>query len=82
MAGVISPSMWVFELRDPMHGATAYCSLNEGLGKVLRYGAYGADVIDRLTWMSKVLGPALQKGRPRGEISRLRNDSRANVADG
>ena len=61
MAGVISPSMWVFELRDPVHGATAYCSLNEGLGKVLRYGAYGAEVIDRLTWMSKVLGPALQK---------------------
>ncbi len=40
---------------------TAYCSLNEGLGKVLRYGAFGAEVIDRLIWMSDVLGPALQK---------------------
>ena len=61
MAGVISPSMWVFELRDPEHGGTAYCSLNEGLGKVLRYGAYGPEVIDRLRWISAVLGPLLQK---------------------
>ena len=61
MAGVVSPSMWMFELRDPVHGGTAYCSLNEGLGKVLRYGAYGPEVIERLTWMSAVLGPMLQK---------------------
>ncbi len=40
MAGVISPSMWVFELEDPATGGRAWCSLNEGLGKVLRYGAY------------------------------------------
>ncbi|GAA2853217.1 hypothetical protein GCM10020220_048130 [Nonomuraea rubra] len=39
MAGVVSPSMWLFEVRDDEHGGTAYCSLNEGLGKVLRYGA-------------------------------------------
>lgn len=61
MAGVVSPSMWVFELRDPVHGNTSWCSLNEGLGKVLRYGAYEQSVIDRLGWMSHVLGPALQQ---------------------
>jgi hypothetical protein len=60
MAGVVTPSMWVFELRDEVHGATSWCSLNEGLGKVLRYGAYGPEVIDRLRWMSRVLGPLLQ----------------------
>jgi hypothetical protein len=60
MAGIISPSMWVFELEDPEHGGRAYCSLNEGLGKVLRYGAYGPEVIERLHWMSAVLGPLLQ----------------------
>jgi hypothetical protein len=60
MAGVLSPSMWVFVLADEATGRTAYCSLNEGLGKVLRYGAYGAEVIDRLQWMSGVLGPVLQ----------------------
>ena len=59
MAGIISPSMWVFELEDPEHGGRAYCSLNEGLGKVLRYGAYGPEVIDRLRWMSAILGPLL-----------------------
>jgi hypothetical protein len=60
MAGVVTPSMWVFELRDEVHGSTSWCSLNEGLGKVLRYGAYGPEVIDRLRWMSRVLGPLLQ----------------------
>jgi hypothetical protein len=60
MAGVISPSMWVFELHDPVNGATAYCPLNEGLGKVLRYGAYSPDVVERLHWMNAALGPALR----------------------
>jgi hypothetical protein len=60
MAGVISPSMWLFELADRETGARAFCSLNEGLGKVLRYGAYSSEVIDRLRWMTEVLGPALR----------------------
>ena len=60
MAGVVTPSMWLFELRDPVHGNSAWCSLNEGLGKVLRYGAYGPEVVDRLRWMTQVLGPLLQ----------------------
>ena len=61
MAGLVSPSMWMYKLRDEASGGVAYCSLNEGLGKVLRYGAYSDEVIDRLRWMSAVLGPALQK---------------------
>ena len=60
MAGVVSPSMWVFELHDEVHGTTSWCSLNEGLGKVLRYGAYGDEVVARLRWMTDVLGPILQ----------------------
>ncbi len=60
MAGVVSPSMWMFVLEDPADGRRAYCSLNEGLGKVLRYGAFSAEVIDRLRWMTAVLGPLLQ----------------------
>ena len=59
MAGVISPSMWVFVLQDPETGRRSYCSLNEGLGKVLRYGAFSPDVLERLSWMSSVLGPLL-----------------------
>ncbi len=59
MAGVISPSMWLFVLADPATGQRSYCSLNEGLGKVLRYGAFSPDVLERLAWMSGVLGPLL-----------------------
>ncbi|MGI9156701.1 MAG: DUF1116 domain-containing protein [Marmoricola sp.] len=61
MAGVVSPSMWMFVLEDPTSGRRTYCSLNEGLGKVLRYGAYGPEVLDRLRWMSAVLGPVLKQ---------------------
>lgn len=59
MAGIISPSMPVFVVEDREHGIRAYCTMNEGLGKVLRYGAYGPDVIERLQWMEAVLYPAL-----------------------
>jgi hypothetical protein len=61
MAGVVSPSMWVFVLEDAATGERTYCSLNEGLGKVLRYGAYSPEVLERLRWMSGVLGPVLQR---------------------
>ncbi len=60
MAGVVSSSMYVFVMKNTVHGNTAYCTLNEGLGKVLRFGAYSPDVIKKLKWMESVLGPALQ----------------------
>ncbi len=69
MAGVVSPSMWLFELRDEANDGTSWCSLNEGLGKVLRYGAYSSDVIERLHWMTDVLGPLLRDAvRARGGV--------------
>jgi Protein of unknown function (DUF1116) len=61
MAGVVSRSMWMFVLEDPDTGARTHCTLNEGLGKVLRYGAYSPDVVTRLRWMGEVLGPLLQQ---------------------
>jgi len=61
MAGVVTPSMWMFVLEDLATGARTHCSLNEGLGKVLRYGAYGPGVLERLRWMRGVLGPLLQQ---------------------
>ncbi|MDQ1738227.1 MAG: hypothetical protein QOH56_4478 [Pseudonocardiales bacterium] len=69
MAGVISASMWVFVVADPATGRRTYCTLNEGLGKVLRYGAYGPEVLSRLRWMSDVLAPLLQTAvRARGPV--------------
>jgi hypothetical protein len=59
MAGVISASMPVYVLEDRAHGNRAFSTLNEGLGKVLRYGANDQEVLDRLRWMRDVLGPAL-----------------------
>src|SRR4051812_29270789 len=61
MAGVTSPSMWMWCLADPVNGGRAFCNLNEGLGKVLRMGAYNDEVLDRLAWMRDVLGPVLSK---------------------
>jgi hypothetical protein len=61
MAGVVTPSMWMWVLEDRATGRRTYCSLNEGLGKVLRYGAYSSEVLTRLRWMSDVLGPLLQQ---------------------
>jgi len=60
MSGVISPSMPVWIVRNATHGNAAFCSLNEGLGKVLRFGANSPEVLARLKWMETVLGPALR----------------------
>jgi hypothetical protein len=60
MAGVVTPSMWLWVLEDAASGRRTFCPLNEGLGKVLRYGAYGPDVLTRLRWLGDVLGPLLQ----------------------
>jgi hypothetical protein len=59
MAGVISASMPVLVVEDANGGNRAFSNLNEGLGKALRFGAYGPEVLTRLEWMRDVLGPAL-----------------------
>ena len=59
MSGAVTGSMPVLVARDAATGATAWCPLNEGSGEVLRYGADGPAVVERLRWMRDVLGPAL-----------------------
>ena len=59
MAGVTSPSMPVAVIQDGAGDGVSYSTLNEGLGKVLRYGAFAPEVIERLQWMDRVLGPVL-----------------------
>ncbi len=61
MAGVTSASMPVQVIENKTHGNFSYCTLNEGLGKVLRFGAYGDEVIQRLRWIRDELAPALKK---------------------
>jgi hypothetical protein len=64
MAGLITPSMPVWILEDAAgdnKGNRTFCTLNEGLGKVLRYGAYGPEVLERLHLMANTLAPLLSK---------------------
>lgn len=62
MAGIISPSMPVWMVSNETNGNQAFSNFNEGLGKALRFGANGPDVITRLKWMGQVLAPALRAG--------------------
>jgi hypothetical protein len=59
MAGVISPSMKVYVVEDATHGHRSFSNLNEGYGKVLRYGAFSEEVLAKLRWMNDVLATAL-----------------------
>lgn len=61
MAGVVTYSMPVWKLQNKAFGNYAYCTLNEGLGKVLRFGAFSNEVIERLKWMERVLAPVLKE---------------------
>ncbi len=47
--------------KNRLEGNEAYCILNEGIGKVLRFGAYSQEVVDRLDWIKDVLGPTIAK---------------------
>ena len=59
MAGLISPSMSVYVIENKTHGNRAFSGLNEGYGKVLRYGAYSEEVLAKLRWMEDVMAPVL-----------------------
>lgn len=59
MGGITSPNMPVFVVENRTDGNRAYCTMNEGIGKVLRFGAYSEEVISRLRWMRDILGPTL-----------------------
>jgi len=61
MAGIVSPRMPVFLIQNQAFDNTAYATLNEGLGKVLRYGGMGEEVYERLRWMENVLYPNLDR---------------------
>lgn len=67
MAGVISPSMQVYVVENKTHGNRAFSNFNEGYGKVLRYGAYSPEVIERLRWINQVMAPLLRTALETGE---------------
>jgi hypothetical protein len=61
MAGVVSPAMPVLVVENTAAGNRSFVTLNEGLGKVLRFGAYDDSVLDRLRWFRDTFGPTLSR---------------------
>ena len=59
MTGMTTASQPVMVVENRAFGNRAYCAINEGLGKVMRFGGNDAEVLDRLRWLRDVLGPAL-----------------------
>ncbi len=59
MAGVTSASMQVYVVEDEEGRGKAFSTLNEGYGKVLRYGAFAPEVLDKLRWMNEEMAPLL-----------------------
>lgn len=72
MAGVVSASMAVYGVKNITAGNVAYSTLNEGYGKVLRYGAYAPEVLDRLRWMNGTMAPLLAEALAVGDGLDLR----------
>ena len=63
MTGMTTKSQPVMVVENRVFGNRAYCAINEGLGKVMRFGGNDAGVLDRLRWIRDVLGPAFGRAR-------------------
>jgi hypothetical protein len=59
MTGMTTLSQPVLVVENRAFGNRAYCAINEGLGKVMRFGGNDAEVLARLAWLRDMLGPAL-----------------------
>ena len=61
MGGITTQNMPLVVVENRADGTVGYCTMNEGIGKVLRFGAYSEEVVSRLRWMRDVLGPVLSQ---------------------
>jgi hypothetical protein len=59
MTGITTKSMPLLVVENRACGNNAYCTLNEGLGKVMRFGGNDAEVLARLAWLREGFGPLL-----------------------
>lgn len=59
MGGITSANMAVIKVYNKVHDNYAYCNINEGIGKVMRFGAFGEEVQARHRWMRDTLRPIL-----------------------
>ena len=72
MGGITSGSMPLLVVEERTGGGTAFCTFNEGVGRVLRFGANGPEVLERLGWLRDVAGPALGAALRQGQGVDLR----------
>ena len=61
MTGIVTRHMPVWVVEDKVYGNQAYATINEGLGKVLRFGASDDDVLARLKWIEETLAPLMNE---------------------
>ena len=61
MTGITTRSMPLFVVENRAFGNRALCTINEGLGKVMRFGGNDAEVLARLAWLRDAFGPLLKK---------------------
>lgn len=61
MTGMTTVSQMLLVVENRTFGNRAYCAINEGLGKVMRFGGNDAEVLDRIRWLTNGLGPALSR---------------------
>lgn len=61
MTGLTTISQPVMVVENRTFGNRSYCTINEGLGKVMRFGGNDDEVLDRLRWLRDDFGPALGK---------------------
>jgi hypothetical protein len=59
MTGMTTTGQMLLVVENRAFGNRAYCAINEGLGKVMRFGGNDAEVLDRIRWLTTGLGPAL-----------------------
>ncbi len=59
MTGMTTIGQPVMVVENRAFGNRAYCALNEGLGKVMRFGGNDAEVLTRLAWLRDEFGPAV-----------------------
>ena len=59
MTGMTTVSQSLMVVENKTFGNRAYCAINEGLGKVMRFGGNDAEVLERLRWLRDDFGPAL-----------------------
>jgi len=73
MTGMTTMSQPVMVVENRAFGNRAFCAINEGLGKVMRFGGNDDEVLDRLRWLRDVLGPALGAALRSGDGIALKN---------